>query len=32
MQGHHPFYVAKKLEGYRNKLGFIDMLGRQAHN
>jgi len=32
MQGHHPFYVVEKLEGCKNKLGFIDMLGIQAHN
>jgi hypothetical protein len=32
MQSHHPFYVVEKWEGYRNKLGFIDMLGIQAHN
>jgi hypothetical protein len=31
MQGHHPFYVAKKWEGYKNKLNFINMLGIQVH-
>jgi len=32
MQGHHPFYVVKKWEGYKKKLGFINMLGIQVHN
>jgi hypothetical protein len=32
MQSHNPFYVGKKWEGYKNKLGFIDTLGIQAHN
>ncbi len=32
MQGHHPFYVVEKWEGYKNKLSFISMLGIQVHN
>ncbi len=32
MQSHHPFYVVEKWEKYKNRLGFIDMLGIQAHN
>jgi hypothetical protein len=32
MQGHRPFYVTKKWEGYKNKLGFISMSGIQFYN